>query len=351
MPKITKTVVRRYAKYIFLDVVAFSKRSAETQSHIIIQLNKSIRKSLRKCSVPEDDNCILIATGDGACIALLDATLAYDIHIRIALKLLELLADYNDSTIDDAHQFQIRIGINQNTDIVINDINGRQNVAGAGITGAARIMDIADGGQILVSQSVFEELQPTEKYNGNFRTFLAQIKHGVTLRVYQYVATGRKGLNEQIPAAFDAFKDRNSQLNETVAYYLAYLIKHEPFIRDHVAEHSFHYFLSAALWRLAANSCKSTDDHISRKHNVNQCAPTLESLLKYFNQQDYELCTFFVLVVVDEVLRPFLHFFDFKKGLSLGTHLFANEDGRKALKDQWPMIWQELGLERVVDVA
>jgi hypothetical protein len=39
-------VTRRYSKYIFLDVVKFSQRSAEAQSEIVARLNEIVRNSL-----------------------------------------------------------------------------------------------------------------------------------------------------------------------------------------------------------------------------------------------------------------------------------------------------------------
>ena len=125
-------VVRRYAKYIFLDVVGFSKRSAEAQSQIVKALNSIVHAALRQCQVDDQDR-ILIPTGDGMCIALVNIQLPYDIHIQTALQILKLLSEHNQSTPDASRQFEVRIGINQNTDILVQDVNDRPNIAGAGI--------------------------------------------------------------------------------------------------------------------------------------------------------------------------------------------------------------------------
>ena len=63
-------VTRCYAKYIFLDVVQFSKRSAEAQSEIVLMLNQIVDQALKSVEVTDDDS-ILIPTGDGLCIALI----------------------------------------------------------------------------------------------------------------------------------------------------------------------------------------------------------------------------------------------------------------------------------------
>jgi len=156
-------VIRRLAKYIFIDVVQFSKRSAEAQSDIVKSFNEIVHQVLDKHNVNKDndDDCILIPTGDGMCISLLSQDLPYDTHIQIALSTLKSISEHNEATENETRRFQVRIGINQNTDILVTDINGRKNVAGAGINMASRVMDKADGGQILVSQAVHHELQPS----------------------------------------------------------------------------------------------------------------------------------------------------------------------------------------------
>ena len=139
-------VVRQYTKYIFLDVVGFSRRSAEAQSEIVKQLNTIVHTALGEGGV-DGQNRILIPTGDGMCIALVSIQLSYDVHIQTALQILKLLSDRNQSTRDASRQFDVRIGVNQNTDILVQDVNDRPNIAGAGINMASRIMDKADGNQ------------------------------------------------------------------------------------------------------------------------------------------------------------------------------------------------------------
>src|ERR1700730_8368864 len=135
-------VTRRYIRYVFLDVVRFSQRSAEAQSAIVRKLNCIVLDALTDHHVDEGDR-ILIPTGDGVCIAL-SAQLRYDIHIQIALGILAHVHTYNQTVTTTSRQFQVRIGINQNTDIIVTDVNGRPNVAGAGVNLASRIMDKAD---------------------------------------------------------------------------------------------------------------------------------------------------------------------------------------------------------------
>lgn len=59
-------------KYVFLDVVDFSKDlSVEAMSHIVEALNKITLISLNKPGILKETR-LLLPTGDGICIALLN---------------------------------------------------------------------------------------------------------------------------------------------------------------------------------------------------------------------------------------------------------------------------------------
>jgi class 3 adenylate cyclase len=146
-------------KYVFLDIVAFTKgRSVEAQSDLVAELNSIVRSALEKQKVEiESENTILLPTGDGICIALLEAK-PYDIHLHLALDILAGVSEYNDRTDDTTRKMELKLGINENLDNIVLDINGRRNVAGNGINMARRILDLADGNQILIGQAVYEIL-------------------------------------------------------------------------------------------------------------------------------------------------------------------------------------------------
>jgi len=192
----SKTVV---GKYIFLDIVNYShNRPVEAQSDIIHVMNKLVRESISSFKI-DNKGRVLIPTGDGMCIALLDMHDPFDIHMQLSLKIMELLYKYNNSQKDVMRQFKIRIGINENTDNLITDINGNKNVAGAGITEAQRIMDQGDGGNIFVGRAVHNHLHQREKYMKKFKAFPVTIKHKEKLDVYQYVDQALEFINSEAP--------------------------------------------------------------------------------------------------------------------------------------------------------
>src|SRR5438105_3348974 len=103
---IQEEVTRCYAKYVFMDVVRFSNRSAEAQSEIVEDLNDIVRHALTAKKLNYDEDCILIPTGDGLCIALISPGMAYDIHVQIALAVLQLIQTHNDRTENESRCFQ-----------------------------------------------------------------------------------------------------------------------------------------------------------------------------------------------------------------------------------------------------
>jgi hypothetical protein len=179
-----------YTRYVFLDVVNYTyKRTTEAQSYIIKILNKIVSSILNSMQI-ESEDYVLLPTGDGLCIAIINPKLPLDIHMQISLKILEELSFHNDIIKDKKRKFGVRIGLNENHDNIIIDINSRKNVAGKGINMAARIMGLGDAGHIMLSTSVYETLSERELYYESFEKHSPKIKHGTKLDVYQFTQEG-----------------------------------------------------------------------------------------------------------------------------------------------------------------
>jgi hypothetical protein len=170
------------AKYVFLDIVGYThNRSIEAQVQVIDTLNTIVRKHIDGLNVQQ---VILLPTGDGMCVGLIGAE--FDVHIELATSIIDDVFLNSMQTTDPQNQFQLRIGVNQNTDNLVTDINGRSNLAGDGINMAQRIMSMAEPGKIMVSQSVHDTLNQRRKYMGKFKRGDFAIKHGNTLVAYEY---------------------------------------------------------------------------------------------------------------------------------------------------------------------
>ncbi|HEX4630599.1 MAG TPA: lysozyme inhibitor LprI family protein [Chthoniobacterales bacterium] len=194
------TAETRHIKYAFVDIVRFSTgRSVEAQNDIVDTLNAACKVACR--SIIPNGEVIYVPTGDGICVAIIEGRARYDAHLLFAQSMLEQLALHNTSA-DNMRQFEVRIGLSENVDSIVQDINGNRNVAGMGVTLAQRIMSLADGGQVLLSRAVYETLHVRERYMNSFVHFTAVIKHGARLDVYQFVESNQKGLDNGVPDIF-----------------------------------------------------------------------------------------------------------------------------------------------------
>src|SRR5207302_7097788 len=120
-------------KHIFLDVVGFTRdRSVEAQTDIVSTLNRCVRDVLNAASLP-DDSLVLIPTGDGMCISIIGTDSPYDMEMQVAIGIATSIAKHNGQCDDVMRQFEVRIGIDENLDNLVIDINGNRNIAGAGI--------------------------------------------------------------------------------------------------------------------------------------------------------------------------------------------------------------------------
>jgi class 3 adenylate cyclase len=336
-------VVRRYAKYIFLDVISFSERSAEAQSAIVKQLNAILHAALKEASVNEQDR-ILIPTGDGMCIAMISPQLPYDVHIQTALQILQLLSEHNRLTEDASRKFEIRIGINQNTDIVVQDVNDRANVAGAGINMASRVMDKADGNQILVSQTVHDELQPSERYISAFRSFDATGKHAKRFRVFQYIGSGHDGLNTNVPTEFVAKTTSEAKLSHVAAYYFAHAIKNQEFLVKAQCHGSRNYALTVTLWFLANDSIGEAESTVISPYSpkiFGEGKLSLDAVVKHYDDVDFDVLVALANFIQKE-LGPYIQHLE-SGGIGY-VFLFVNESGKKKLQREWPAIWEGFNL-------
>ena len=105
---------------------------------------------------------------------------------------------------------KLRMGIHSGPVSGVVDVNGRSNVAGAGINMAQRVMDCGDAGHILVSKHVADDL---EQYGSGDRHLHdlgeCEVKHGVRVSVVN-LYTDDLG-NPEVPQKFRAGEgDANS---------------------------------------------------------------------------------------------------------------------------------------------
>ena len=330
-------------KYVFLDIVAYTKRTIEAQCYIIGTLNRIVKGAVNRYHI-SSDSLIYIPTGDGMCIAFVGTNIPFDIHVTIAKEILRRVNVNNSRVKDNWKQFKVRVGINQSDDNVVTDINDRKNVAGAGINNARRIMDLADASQILVSSTVYENLHPRKKYYHAFSGELKkEVKHGLVLRIHQLVEKDMTGLNVDMPSSFVIQAKPEPKLTKLAAYYFAHSIKNREFLIKKRGGGQNNYALAVLLWYLAVDSLgksESTQVEHYEEHMPETKYNTLDEQFEFFMELPFWVCCDLRELVREVHIRTENCKY-FEDGWDI---TIVNVEGRKKLKSEWAEIWDEFRL-------
>jgi class 3 adenylate cyclase len=162
---------------MFLDLVGYSVRSVDDQVAIKKLFNDMLARALK--GVPEDSR-IALDTGDGAAICFMGDP---EEALKSAMLLRDLLGQRRAI-------LQVRIGLHMGPVRVVSDINERVNVVGDGINVAQRIMDFAQGNQVLVSRSYYDVISRITDGTADLFDYMGQYedKHGRLHEVYAVAA-------------------------------------------------------------------------------------------------------------------------------------------------------------------
>jgi TolB-like protein/Flp pilus assembly protein TadD len=96
------------------------------------------------------------------------------------------------------------------------DVNQRQNIAGAGINLAQRVMECGDAGHILVSKHVAEDLEQHDRWRPLLHELgTCEVKHGARIEISN-LYSDEVG-NRELPKKFQALKRHRAQVRWAVA--------------------------------------------------------------------------------------------------------------------------------------
>jgi archaellum biogenesis ATPase FlaH len=171
------------ASFFFVDVVGLSDPALSVRRQIekIEALNDMIGhcETFKKAS----DKRVL-PTGDGMAIGFM---LSPESPLQLGIELHQALKKYNAHTNkQDGSFLDVRIGIASGSVFIVNDVNSNQNIWGPGIIFARRVMDVGDGGHILLAGPLAESLLALDdKYRGMINLLGDyQVKHGQIIKIY-----------------------------------------------------------------------------------------------------------------------------------------------------------------------
>src|SRR6266480_2074265 len=156
---------------LFMDLVGYSKLLLDEQRELVEHLTEIVRNTEQVRAAETADKVIRLPAGDGMALVFFNSPEA---PVQCAIEIAEKLKQYP--------QLKLRMGIHSGPVNEVRDVNGRANVAGAGINIAQRVMDCGDAGHILVSKRVAEDLAHSRQWR-NYLHDLGEcaVKHGVPI--------------------------------------------------------------------------------------------------------------------------------------------------------------------------
>ena len=292
-----------------------------------------------------DENLVLLPQGDGMCIGLVNIEDSkYDLNLNLALKVLEHLSEHNKHEDDEKRQFKIRIGLNENKDNLIIDINGNRNLSGAGINLCQRIMGLADAGNILVSRQVHGILSTRDKYFNSFNEYNdIPIKHG-KISVYHYINEELGYLNSVKPSAFTPKRKPEEKIPELPAAYLVLLqrdyYKLVQWSSREDGKKIYSQYIHVMYWFLA-------NDYVGNLHKTpvspySSILPwdveTIDQLLKYIDALPYRIASEFShLLHKSNDFGKWIH----KYAESI-EYIFLKDGGLEKIKKDWPEMVEKI---------
>src|SRR6266487_1286173 len=197
--EVKKEVQLEIAHVLFIDIVGYSKLSINEQRAAVDELNEAVRASEQFQKAEAAGRLIKLPTGDGMALVFYtspEAPAQCAIEISRALK--------------DHPRLQLRMGVHSGPVSGVIDVNGRANLAGAGLNIGQRVMDCGDAGHILLSKHVAEDLEAYEQWRPLLHDLgTCEVKHGVRLSVVNLYS--EQSGNAALPKKFQILRTKKTQ--------------------------------------------------------------------------------------------------------------------------------------------
>src|SRR3981081_3632927 len=171
--EIKKEIQLEIAHVLFIDIVGYSKLSINDQRAAIDELNQIVRTSAQFQNAEVAARLIKIPTGDGMALVFYKSP---EEPVECALEISRALKENS--------KIKLRMGAHSGPVSGVIDVNGRANLAGAGLNMAQRVMDCGDAGHILLSKHVAEDLEEYERWRPLLHELgVCEVKHGARVSI------------------------------------------------------------------------------------------------------------------------------------------------------------------------
>lgn len=164
------------AHVLFMDVVKYTKLSTDEQRAIREQLQRIVSGTESFQRAKTSNQLISRSTGDGMALVFFSGPKA---PAECAIEIARILQSHP--------HIALRMGINSGPVYRVKDVNGTDDVAGAGINMAQRVMDCGDAGHILLSRSVADVFRELGEWRERIHDLgQHRVKHRVPVHLYNF---------------------------------------------------------------------------------------------------------------------------------------------------------------------
>src|SRR5262245_8547877 len=193
--EVNKDIELELAHVLFIDIVGDSKLLMSEQRALLKTLNQIVRGTEQFRKAEAAGQLLKIPAGDGMALVFYTSPEA---PVECALEIARADTEHTE--------LKLRMGVHTGPVSGVIDVNERANVTGAGINVSQLVMNCGDGGHILLSKRVAEDL---EQY-AHWRPFLHdlgewQVKHDVRIHLVN-LYTEELG-NRELPKKLVGLKD------------------------------------------------------------------------------------------------------------------------------------------------
>ena len=217
MPTTSDATALETAHVLFTDIVGYTKLLIDEQTDCLRKLQEIITATEEFRRPRKERDLIRIPTGDGMALAFFgdpEAPARCAVQISRAMR-------------QAACGFGLRMGIHSGLVYHLADINMNLNVAGGGINIAQRVMDCGDGGHILVSKRVADDLNQLARWSHYLRDLgEAEVKHGLRVHIFNLSGDdfGNPATPSRLPASVTQPRSKTKAAIAAAAFVLLTLV-------------------------------------------------------------------------------------------------------------------------------
>jgi class 3 adenylate cyclase len=205
------------AHVLFMDIVGYTKLLIDEQTDCLRKLQEIITATEEFRRPRKEKDLIRIPTGDGMALAFFGDPEA---PARCAMQISRALRQTSCG-------FELRMGIHSGLVYHLPDINMNLNVAGGGINIAQRVMDCGDGGHILVSKRVADDLNQLARWSHYLHDLgEVEVKHGLRVHVFNLSGDdfGNPAKPSRMPASVTQSRSKTKAAIAAAAFVLILVI-------------------------------------------------------------------------------------------------------------------------------